>query len=135
MNRTVGNESSNLRVIVIGAVALILLGMGLITVVSIFVTDSSATVAALGGMVTMGAAGLFGLRELNKGVQDKIDASAQVTTEAVAGVAHQATKIGYQLNGDLDRRIRVIVEEVVPITVKQAVHEALVEWTSPPPRR
>lgn len=113
------NETNGLRVIVLGASALFIVGMGLMTAVAVLVPDSAAIVAALGGTVATGAAGIFGLWKLNEGMQGKMDENAKRTDSAIDGVAHR-------LNGDLDRRMREAARE--------AVLEALREWTEPRPR-
>lgn len=95
-------NSGDLRWVVFGATAIIIAGMVMIAWMTMAVDrDTSAAVAALGGMVTMGAAGILGLRKM----AEKTDA------------------IGVQLNGDLDKRIKN--------AAKEAAREALEEFTRP----
>lgn len=109
------HQTTDLRVIVWGAVVLIIAGMLLITGISIYVQDNAAPVAAVASMVTMGAAGIFGLWKLNENMQAKVEAGTQRTEKAVAD---ESQKITHRLNGELDQRI------------KEAVWAALEEFTA-----
>lgn len=125
------NKPSEIRWIVGGAVAILVAGMVAVTAASTLSADATASIAALGGMISLGLTGLFGLHKLNESQQKAMAENTKETKKVVSGVE----ALGHRLNGELDARIRDSVAIGIAqfragllLDVREAVKETLAEW-------
>jgi predicted ThiF/HesA family dinucleotide-utilizing enzyme len=123
-------KNNDLGVIVGGVVALLIVGMLTIAVVSTTAPDSTAALASIGGLMTMGAAGIFGLAKMRsevvrtaEAVATTLVASNEVQAEKMQENTALTRRVSHQLNGGLDERMKRIA--------KEAMTEVMEEWTRP----
>lgn len=136
------NNDADVRWVIGGAVAILIAGMVIVTFVATFAPgDNAATIASIGTMVTMGVAGVFGMREAQKRVEGKIDQNTAITAvaatearDAALVAADSAVEIKHQLNGGLDQRMKACAEQAIidamPM-IRQTMVEVLDTYTRP----
>jgi predicted ThiF/HesA family dinucleotide-utilizing enzyme len=123
-------KNNDLSVIVGGVVALLIGGMIAIAVISAMSADATAAIASIGGLMTMGAAGIFGLAKMRSDVVRTAETLAvkveETTIQQAAQIAENTAltrRVDNRLNGDLDARMKRIATE--------AMEDVLERWTQP----
>jgi hypothetical protein len=119
-----------------GAVAIIIVGMSLITLASIAATDAAPIIAAISTTVTLGLGGLFALHKAQETVQKSEKAVVENTkvTEEIRDVgienSQKLTQITHQLNGERDSVANGIAQfrAAFLLEVREIMRESLTEW-------
>lgn len=135
-----GKHTSEVGWIVGGAVAILIAGMICVTLATALSPDAEATIAALGGMIATGLAGLFGLHKVNESQQKAMAEQTEGIERIKDEVAAGAEAVAHRLNGELDARIQQAVAMGIAqfragflLEVREVMQEVLREWESREP--